>query len=150
MLACFAAFPTTRYITIILVARLERSRTTPSHGREKRRTIQGWLTNHVVVSSCFFHIANFALFALFLLECFSARLVFFFSFFPQLRTIPAPRGGFSSFFFSYLLADVMPFPVFVVWLALRGRCRGVSFFPLAETKKVSRADVLAKGERGKL
>lgn len=152
MLACFAAFPTTRYVTIILVARLERSRTTPSHGREKRRTIQGWLTNRAVVSSCFFHFAN-----LFLLECFSARLVFFFfllllvlSFFPQLRTIPAPRGGFFELFFSGFAGgcNALSHVCCVAgstWQMSRG-----FFFSFGREEKVSRADVLAKGERGKL
>lgn len=152
MLACFAAFPTTRYVTIILVARLERSRTTPSHGREKRRTIQGWLTNRAVASSCFFRFANLVLSACSVLECFSARFVSFLFFF----LFSLSSLSFALYlllaevfraFFLHLLADVMPFPMLLCGWLYVADVEGFLFF-LWPKRKVSKADVLAKGGKG--
>lgn len=126
----FAAFPTTLFVTVIFFARLERSRKTPLHAREKNGTIQGWDTTVWAVSTCLllprylFWKLSYIL-CLFLLEYFLALFLFSFALYLLLAE------AFRTFLFvggCNTLSDV------IVWLDLRGRCWG-SFFPWQKSKQ---------------
>lgn len=107
----FAAFPATQQVTLLSFVRLERSRNTSLHTRgqtlrhpEMGHRLYDFLFLHAYSSRYFLENVHPSV-CLFVLEhVFSSikpRLLspFSFLFFPfQLRTIPAPRGGFSDFF----------------------------------------------------
>jgi hypothetical protein len=113
-----------------------------------------WLTNRVVVSSCFFStlLIWFDLLVRFFWNVSQCALFFFFSLFSlssrSFALYLLLAEVFPSFFL-YLLADVMPFPMLLCGWLYVAAVEGF-LFSFGREKKVSRADVLAKGERGKL